>query len=102
MTPHNESPYSQDATLSPEQERAEKAMPEPVRATMSERPLVQYRIHPAARFFRRGPWENLAILLIGLGIVMLMQPYSMTLFTWSFLTILAGTAMFVIVSHFPE
>ena len=55
-----------------------------------------------ARFFRRGPWENLAVVLIGLGIVMLMQPYVMTLFTWSFVTILVGTAMFVIVSHFPE
>ena len=54
------------------------------------------------RYFRRGPWENFAVVLIGLGIVMLMQPYSMTLFTWSFLTVLAGTAMFVIVSHFPE
>ena len=55
-----------------------------------------------ARFFRRGPWENLAVVLIGLGIVMLMQPYVMALFTWSFVTILVGTAMFVIVSHFPE
>jgi hypothetical protein len=55
-----------------------------------------------ARFFRRGLWENLAVTLIGLGIVMLMQPYFMTLFTWSFVTILIGTAMFVIVSHFPE
>ena len=55
-----------------------------------------------ARFFRRGPWENSAVALIGLGIVMLMQPYAMTLYTWSFVTILAGTAMFVIVSHFPE
>ena len=33
---------------------------------------------------------------------MLMQPFSLTLYTWSFVTILAGTAMFVIVSHFPE
>jgi hypothetical protein len=54
------------------------------------------------RFFRRGPWENTAVVLIALGIIMLMQPYSITLFTWSFITILIGTAMFVIVSHFPE
>jgi hypothetical protein len=53
-------------------------------------------------FFRRGPWENVAVILIGLGIVMLMQPYAMVLFTWSFVTILIGTATFVIVSHFPE
>ena len=54
------------------------------------------------RIFRRGPWENLATVLIGAGVVALMQPFSLTLYTYSFVTILAGTAMFVIVSHFPE
>ena len=33
---------------------------------------------------------------------MLMQPFSMALYSWSFATILAGTAMFVIVSHLPD
>jgi len=78
------------------------SLPEPPHSGMDERPLAQYRDHPAARYFRRGPWENFAVGLIGLGIVMLMQPYSMALYTWSFLTILAGTALFVIVSHFPD
>ena len=55
-----------------------------------------------ARLFRRGPWENAAVALIGIGIFMLMQPFALVLFTWSFVTILAGTALFVIVSHFPE
>ena len=54
------------------------------------------------RLFRRGPWENAATALIAAGIVMLVQPVSMALFGWSFLTILAGTIGFVIVSHFPE
>ena len=54
------------------------------------------------RWFRRGPWENAAVVLIGLGIAMLMQPFALALFTWSFVTILAGTVLFVIVSHFPE
>ena len=54
------------------------------------------------RYFRRGPWENAAVALIALGVVMLMQPFALSLFTWSFVTILAGTAMFVVVSHFPE
>ena len=54
------------------------------------------------RLFRRGPWENAAMLLIGMGVVMLMQPLSMTLFSHSFPVILAGTLGFVIVSHFPE
>jgi hypothetical protein len=51
---------------------------------------------------RRGPWELLATLLIGLGVFMLMQPFALVLFTWSFLVTLAGTVMFIIVSHFPE
>jgi len=53
-------------------------------------------------FFRRGPWENAAMLLIGAGVVMLMQPLSMALFSHAFPVILAGTLGFVIVSHFPE
>ena len=57
-----------------------------------------------ARFLRlrRGPWEGLATALIAAGIVMLMQPLALDLYTWSFATILAGTLMFVIVSHFPD
>ena len=54
------------------------------------------------RIFRRGPWENLATVLIGLGVVMLMQPISIDLYTYSFVTILTGTAMFMIVSKFPD
>ncbi|HSA81942.1 MAG TPA: hypothetical protein VLE23_14090 [Geminicoccaceae bacterium] len=54
------------------------------------------------RFFRRGPWENAAMLLIGAGVVMLMQPVSLWLYGHSFAVILMGTIGFVIVSHFPE
>ena len=55
-----------------------------------------------ARFFRRGPWENAATVAIALGVFMLMQPFSLTLFGYSFAVILAGTVGFVVVSHFPE
>jgi len=55
-----------------------------------------------SRFFRRGPWENLATVLIAAGVIMLMQPFALSLFTYSFVTILTGTVMFIIVSHFPE
>ena len=51
---------------------------------------------------RRGPWENLATLLIALGVVMLMQPFFLVAYSYSFLTTLAGTALFVISSKFPE
>ena len=51
---------------------------------------------------RRGPWENLATIVIALGVLMLLQPLSLTLYTYSFATMLLGTLMFVIVSKFPE
>ncbi len=51
---------------------------------------------------RRGPWENLATVIIAVGVFMLMQPFALSLFTYSFVTILTGTVMFIIVSHFPE
>ena len=55
-----------------------------------------------ARFFRRGPWENAATVLIALGVFMLMQPFSLWLFGHSLTVILTGTIGFVIVSHFPK
>jgi hypothetical protein len=51
---------------------------------------------------RRGPWENLATIIIALGVLMLLQPVSMFLYTYSFITTLIGTVMFIIVSKFPE
>ncbi len=51
---------------------------------------------------RRGPWELLASILIGLGVLMLMQPFALWLFTYSFIVTLFGTVMFIITSHFPE
>ncbi|EDQ35659.1 hypothetical protein HPDFL43_20732 [Hoeflea phototrophica DFL-43] len=52
--------------------------------------------------FRRGSWEMLASVLIALGVVMLMQPFVLWLFSYSFIVTLVGTVMFIIVSHFPE
>jgi hypothetical protein len=53
-------------------------------------------------WFRRGPWETVAMTIIGAGIIMLVQPWSVDLYSYSFVTILAGTLGFVVVSHFPE
>jgi hypothetical protein len=53
-------------------------------------------------WLRRGPCEAVAMALIGLGVVMLMQPLSVLLYSYSFVTILVGTLGFVIVSHFPD
>ena len=54
------------------------------------------------RLFRRGPWENVATALIAAGVFMLMQPFSIVLYGYSFVVILAGTVGFVVVSHFPD
>jgi len=43
-----------------------------------------------------------AIALIALGVVMLMQPISLTLYSYSFVTLLAGTAVFTVATKFPE
>lgn len=52
--------------------------------------------------FRRGAWEMVASVLIAAGVFMLMQPFTLVLYSWSFLVTLLGTVMFIIVSHFPE
>jgi hypothetical protein len=54
------------------------------------------------RFFRRSVWENIATSIIALGIVMLCQPLSLDLYTYSFVTTLIGTAMFIVVTKFPD
>lgn len=51
---------------------------------------------------RRGPMEMLAVLLIAAGFLMLFQPFLLALYTYSFVTLLAGTVMFIVVSKFPE
>jgi hypothetical protein len=54
------------------------------------------------RVLRRGPLEALATTIIAAGVVMLMQPFSLTLYSWSFATTLFGTVMFTIVSKVRE
>jgi hypothetical protein len=73
-------------------------MSEPARSAPAAKPPLLTRFLT----FRRGPWEGLATIVIAAGVVMLMQPFSVDLYTWSFLTTLAGTAMFIIVSKFPD
>ncbi|WP_439404953.1 hypothetical protein ACNJX9_26365 [Bradyrhizobium sp. DASA03076] len=56
----------------------------------------------ADRMLRRGPLEAVATAMIAAGVVMLMQPFSLTLYSWSFATTLFGTVMFTIVSKVRE
>lgn len=54
------------------------------------------------RLLRRRPMEALAIALIGAGFVMLFQPFVLEFYSYSFVTMLVGTLMFIVVSKFPE
>jgi hypothetical protein len=46
--------------------------------------------------------ELAACIVIALGIAMMLQPFALVLFTYSFVVTLAGVAMFTIVSKFPN
>ena len=54
------------------------------------------------KIFRRVYWENLSTILILIGVFMLLQPFAMWMFTYSFIVISVGTIGFVITSHFPD
>jgi len=54
------------------------------------------------RILRRGPLEAIATTIIAAGVVMLMQPFFLMLYSWSFATTLFGTVLFTIVSKVRE
>jgi hypothetical protein len=54
------------------------------------------------RVLRRGPLEAIATAIIAAGVVMLMQPFFLTLYSLSFVTTLFGTVMFTVVSKVRE
>jgi hypothetical protein len=57
---------------------------------------------PRGRLLRRSYSEGVSTALIGIGMAMLVQPFSVALFTWSFPVILVGAITFVVTSHFPD
>ncbi|WP_092428470.1 hypothetical protein [Alloyangia pacifica] len=67
-----------------------------------ESPTPAESVPSGRRIFRRGPWEMAASILIGIGVVMLMQPFVLWAYSWSFPVTLIGTVMFIVVSHFPD
>jgi len=54
------------------------------------------------RLLRRGPLEAIATTIIAMGVVMLMQPFFLALYSWYFATTLFGTVMFIVVSKVRE
>ena len=55
-----------------------------------------------ARLFRRGPWELGTTAVIGAGLVMLMQPWSLDVFSYGFTVLLAGVVGFSIAGKLPQ
>jgi hypothetical protein len=57
---------------------------------------------PTPRWLQRAPWEQGTAGLIGLGLVMLMQPFWMEAYTYSFAVLLAGVVGYSIAAKLPE
>ena len=58
---------------------------------------------PSRPWWRRGPpWERVGASLLGLGLAMLMQPWSLTLFSYAFTVLLAGVVLFSIAVKLPQ
>ena len=54
------------------------------------------------RWLRRTPWERGTAALIALGLAMLMQPWSMDAFSYSFVVLLAGVVGYSIAGKLPS
>jgi hypothetical protein len=54
------------------------------------------------RWLARGPWEAGSTALIALGLFMLMQPWSLQVFSYSFSVLLLGVVGFSIAGKLPE
>ena len=65
-------------------------------------PSLESALAPRRRWTPRSAAEALATALIVAGVLMLMQPFALALFTWSFPVTLAGTALFLVGSKFPD
>ena len=54
------------------------------------------------RYFAQKRWVTGSSTLIGLGAFMLMQPFSLDLFSYSFVVLLAGVIGFTIAGKLPK
>jgi hypothetical protein len=54
------------------------------------------------RIFHRAPCERATAALIGAGLVMLMQPWSLDVFSWGFPVLLAGVVGYSIAGKLPQ
>jgi hypothetical protein len=54
------------------------------------------------RLFRRTPWEHGTTGVIGLGLAMLMQPWSIDIYSYGFTVLLAGVIGYTIAGKLPK
>jgi hypothetical protein len=54
-----------------------------------------------SRWCRRRPWERVTLVLIGLGLAMMMQPWVLALYSHSFLVLLAGVLGYSVAGKLP-
>ncbi|MDB5874861.1 MAG: hypothetical protein JWQ07_4303 [Ramlibacter sp.] len=57
---------------------------------------------PISRWLRRAPWEVATSSLIGLGLVMLMQPWAIEVYSYGFTVLLAGVIGYSIAGKLPQ
>ena len=58
--------------------------------------------HLTQRWLRRAPWERGTAALIGLGLVMLMQPWAIEIYSYGFTVLLAGVIGYSIAGKLPD
>jgi CO dehydrogenase/acetyl-CoA synthase delta subunit len=54
------------------------------------------------RWYRGAIWERISAFVLGAGLTMLMQPWSLMLFTYSFTVVLLGVILFSIAVKLPQ
>lgn len=54
------------------------------------------------KFFRRQPWEHGTTALIAIGLSMLMQPWSLDVYSYGFTVLLAGVLGYSIAGKLPN
>ena len=55
-----------------------------------------------SRWLRKSSWERSSEVLIGLGLVMLMQPWSIDVYSYGFTVMLAGVIGYCIAGQLPK
>lgn len=57
---------------------------------------------PVSRWIRRELWEPIFAVLIGVGLVMLMQPWSIQVYGYSFSVLLLGVLGYSVAGKLPK